>query len=109
MDINGLWSSVDYANNLSAQYGTPTTNGGSGDRMDALRHGLWGVFLGKFGTRRYSNPDKAERIIEDLLNAHECGQGGGLASAMDYHNNRIALKYYRDNVVVWGPWWDKIH
>ncbi len=110
LDINGLWSSVEYANSLSAQYGLPATNDGNGDRMDALRHGLWGIFIGKFGTHRFSNPNKAKGIIKDLLDAHECGQGGldgGFSSAMDLHNNKIALKYYRDNVVVWGPWWNK--
>ncbi|GEM_PF-3335328 len=103
LDISGLYLAVDKANAMSATYGLPTTNGGSNDYMDAVRHGVWGVFLGKEGTWRYSDPDNAVDIITQLLNAHECGQSG-LGTAMDGHNNVVALMYYKTHVQITGSW-----
>lgn len=107
LDINGLWKSVDVANSQAGSKGIPTTNGGTNDYMDAVRHGVWGIFLGKYGTWRYSDPNKAAGIILQLLNAHECGQystDGGKSTLMDMHNNKIALNYYRSHVKITGSW-----
>ncbi len=106
LDISGLWDAVDAANNQSGINGNPTTNGGSNDRMDALRHGLWGIYLGKYGTWRYGDKDYAKNIIRALLNAHECGNSG-ISEKMDLHSNEVALEYYINHVVQTGPWWNR--
>lgn len=103
LDISGLRLAVDNANYFCGVYGSPTNNGGSNDYMDAVRHGIWGVYLGKEGTWRYSNPDKAMDIVSQLLLSHECGQSG-IGTGMDMQNNRVALEYYRNNVEVTGSW-----
>lgn len=106
LDISGLWNAVDVANNLSSSHGTPTTNGGTNDRQDALRHGIWGAFLGKYATWRYGDKNHATQVISELLIAHECGYGG-MSVAMDMHNNCIALSYYYNHVIQTGPWWNR--
>lgn len=103
LDLSGLAQAVNDANSLCFTYGTPTSNGGTNDLADAVRHGIWGIYLGKHGTWRYSDPSNAWGIIYELLAAHECGHSG-LGTAMDFHNNSVALKYYSDHVQVTGSW-----
>lgn len=102
LDIIGLINAVNEGNTKCF---IPTLFGGNGtnDQIDAIRHGIWGVYLGKFGTWRYSDISNARSIIAELLNAHECGQSG-LGTRMDFHNNQIALNYYSANVTQTGSW-----
>lgn len=103
LDISGLRTAVDEANSKCFVPGIPSPGGGGNDQVDAIRHGIWGVYLGKFGTWRYSDQSNARSIIAQLLNAHECGQSG-LGTNMDFHNNQIALNYYSANVTQTGSW-----
>jgi hypothetical protein len=103
LDMSGLYDAYCYALDDSAQYGTPTTGGGD-DYMDAIRHGIWAVYMGKYGTWRY-NKATACNILDALITSHECA-ASGMPKKMDFHNNKVSLQYYSNNVVQSGPWWN---
>ncbi|MCP9768888.1 hypothetical protein EGI22_13280 [Lacihabitans sp. LS3-19] len=104
IDVGGGFSAVDVANEKCTR--ACSTCSGSDDKVDALRHGIWGIYLGKYATYRYGDKSKALGIILQLLESHECGSSGS-AQQMDYKNNYVALQFYSDVVEITGPWWNR--
>ncbi len=104
IDVGGGFHAVDVANEKCVRACPSCLS--SDDKADALRHGIWGIYLGKYSTYRYGDKSKAYGIILQLLESHECGLSGP-SQQMDYKNNYSALQYYSDVVEVTGPWWDR--
>lgn len=98
LGIGGLLNAKSLAENFSVQK-APVSLGD----QDALRHGYWIVFMGKYGAYRYGNPNRAASIVEDIAWAHECAHFG-LGSKVDKHNNKVSSSYYRANVNQTGSW-----
>jgi hypothetical protein len=63
------------------------------DKRDALRHGIWGTYVGKYACTRYGSVNEAASVITGFLDSHECNQNS-VSSSMDKHNNVITVGYY---------------
>jgi Txe/YoeB family toxin of Txe-Axe toxin-antitoxin module len=102
MDSDGIYASRDKAFALSTANQTGNS-GANGDKIDALRHGIWGALLGKYACYRYGTVPEASNVAAGFIQSHECGQGGSpilieaLGSRMDQHQNDISILYYMMN------------
>ena len=99
MDSGGIYDSRDKAFALSNSNQSGAA-GGNGDKIDALRHGIWGALLGKYACYRYGTVPEASGVAAGFIQSHECIQGGSpilieaLGSRMDQHQNDISIVYY---------------
>ena len=94
MDWNGIYTARDKAFESSST--VDGNAGGAQDKIDALRHGVWGSYVGKYACYRYGSVSEAYFVAKGFVESHECNQSGP-DTEMDAHNNKICLGYYLMN------------
>jgi hypothetical protein len=93
-DTGLFWEAKRLAIDYQIKYYALTSEGD--DAGDAFRHGVWAIFVAKYGCYRYSTVSEASLVAYEFVDLHECNDYSA-SSNMDRHNNYVSLKYYGSN------------